>query len=494
MRASSGIGGVAREGKVAKDFHSVACRAYLLWQVVAYFYFWRARILHGLMTMRENQFIGHTIRSHGSKLARVHKHDWLILLLLVAMDIGLNLIEPFHRYVSAELMTDLKYPFKKDTVPMWAVPVLAYLVTANHVVSFTLFNINLAHYRISGILLLQRDVYDLHHAILGLAYSLLVTAIITDSIKDAVGRPRPNFFYRCFPDGIAIFDLNDGDVLCTGDKKIIKEGYKSFPSGHSSWSFAGLGFLALYLCGKIRVFDRNGHAAKLCIVLLPYLCAALVAISRVDDYWHHWTDVFTGSILGAVVSLICYLQFFPSPHCLNEHEFECMALTKTSFALRVCYYHATLRIFRRKTCTIDGSVACNEDRTQWDGSGQERPGLPRIATRTGDWACPSFTKRKELLRSRLGLIEVNGYRQFLGRKLGSGISKGGGLHHVSATAAPSRSDGIEEVSRFGPLVYNESVDFFSSCDSTPRHARSTGFGYGDDLPIGRDTYAFFEGV
>ncbi|KAL0289647.1 UNVERIFIED_CONTAM: putative lipid phosphate phosphatase 3, chloroplastic [Sesamum calycinum] len=270
--------------QVAKDFHSVACRAYLLWQVVAYFYFWRARILHGLMTMRENQFIGHTIRSHGSKLARVHKHDWLILLLLVAMDIGLNLIEPFHRYVSAELMTDLKYPFKKDTVPMWAVPICS----------------NLAHYRISG-----------------LAYSLLVTAIITDSIKDAVGRPRPNFFYRCFPDGIAIFDLNDGDVLCTGDKKIIKEGYKSFPSGHSSWSFAGLGFLALYLCGKIRVFDRNGHAAKLCIVLLPYLCAALVAISRVDDYWHHWTDVFTGSILGAVVSLICYLQFFPSPHYLN---------------------------------------------------------------------------------------------------------------------------------------------------------------------------------
>ncbi|KAL0423759.1 UNVERIFIED_CONTAM: putative lipid phosphate phosphatase 3, chloroplastic [Sesamum radiatum] len=254
------------------------------------------------MTMRENQFIGHTIRSHGSKLARVHKHDWLILLLLVAMDIGLNLIEPFHRYVSAELMTDLKYPFKKDTVPMWAVPIYAVILP------ITVF---LVYYYY------KRDVYDLHHAILGLAYSLLVTAIITDSIKDAVGRPRPNFFYRCFPDGIAIFDLNDGDVLCTGDKKIIKEGYKSFPSGHSSWSFAGLGFLALYLCGKIRVFDRNGHAAKLCIVLLPYLCAALVAISRVDDYWHHWTDVFTGSILGAVVSLICYLQFFPSPHYLN---------------------------------------------------------------------------------------------------------------------------------------------------------------------------------
>lgn len=63
-------------------------------------------------------------------------------------------------------------------------------------------------------------------------------------------------------------------------------------------SFAGLGFLAWYLCGKIKVFDRRGHAAKLCIVVLPYLSAALIGVSRVDDYWHHWTDVFTGALIG----------------------------------------------------------------------------------------------------------------------------------------------------------------------------------------------------
>ncbi|KAK4479303.1 hypothetical protein RD792_014814 [Penstemon davidsonii] len=223
----------------------------------------------------ENQFVVHTLKSHGTKVARLHMHDWLILLLLAAIDLSLNLIEPFHRYVSSELMTDLKYPLKiPDTVPMWAVPVR-------------------------------------------LAYSVLVTAVITDSIKDAVGRPRPNFFYRCFPTGEPAFDPVNGDVLCYGDKKLVKEGYKSFPSGHSSWSFAGLGFLAWYLCGKIKVFDRRGHAAKLCIVVLPYLAASLVAISRVDDYWHHWTDVFAGSLIGIVVSAVCYLQFFPFPHYNN---------------------------------------------------------------------------------------------------------------------------------------------------------------------------------
>ncbi|WOG92734.1 hypothetical protein DCAR_0312009 [Daucus carota subsp. sativus] len=189
---------------------------------------------------------------------------FIFLILLGLIDGMLNLIEPFHRYLSEEMLTpDIKYPFHHDIIPMWAVPVL-----------------------------------------------------ITDTIKDAVGRPRPNFFFRCFPNGVTAFKEN-GDVLCSGDSKVIKEGYKSFPSGHSSWSFPCLGFPVLYLSGKIKAFDRRGHAAKLCIVLFPYLVAALVGVSRVDDYWHHWTDVFSGALLGIVVSTICYVLLFPFPHTIN---------------------------------------------------------------------------------------------------------------------------------------------------------------------------------
>lgn len=108
-----------------------------------------------------------------------------------------------------------------------------------------------------------------------------------------------------------------GGVICHGKKSLINAGHKSFPSGHTSWSFAGLSFLALYLSGKIKVFDRKGHVAKLCIVFLPLLIASLVGISRVDDYRHHWEDVFAGGILGMVVATFCYLQFFPPPYHAN---------------------------------------------------------------------------------------------------------------------------------------------------------------------------------
>nr|GMD23496.1 lipid phosphate phosphatase 2-like [Ipomoea batatas] len=242
----------------------------------------------------------HTLKSHGTTVAKHHRHDWLILLLLVVLDVILNVISPFYRFVGKDMMTDLKYPFKDNTVPIWSVPLYAGVLP---IIIFVLFYLR------------RRDVYDLHHSVLGILFALLITAVITDSIKDAVGRPRPDFFWRCFPDGKDEGNYDAlGDVICHGKASDIKEGHKSFPSGHTSWSFAGLGFLSLYLAGKIKAFDRKGHVAKLCLIFLPLLVAALVGISRVDDYWHHWTDVFTGGIIGLVVSTFCYLQFFPAPY------------------------------------------------------------------------------------------------------------------------------------------------------------------------------------
>ncbi|XP_030455351.1 lipid phosphate phosphatase 2-like [Syzygium oleosum] len=287
-------------------------------------------VVHRHTEMPDIELGSHTIKSHGFKVATTHKHDWLILLLLMVIEAVLLLIEPFHRFVGEDMMTDMKYPLKANTVPFWAVPILAIVLplVVFLVIYFT-----------------RKDVYDFHHAILGLLFSILLTAVITDAIKDAVGRPRPDFFWRCFPDGKGVFDPITKNVICHGDKAVIKEGYKSFPSGHSSWSFAGLSYLSWYLAGKLRAFDRRGHIAKLCIILFPLLLAALVAISRVDDYWHHWQDVFTGALIGSVIAAFCYLQFFPWPNDINgwaPHTFFQMMEERNgahSLAQRVNSFH-----------------------------------------------------------------------------------------------------------------------------------------------------------
>ena len=73
--------------------------------------------------MPDIQWESHTIKSHGYEMLTTHKYDWLILLLLVVIEAVLLIIEPFHRFVGEDMMTDMKYPLKANTVPFWAVPV-----------------------------------------------------------------------------------------------------------------------------------------------------------------------------------------------------------------------------------------------------------------------------------------------------------------------------------------------------------------------------------
>jgi len=102
-------------------------------------------------------------------------------------------------------------------------------------------------------------------------------------------------------------------AICTQtNEAILRDGWRSFFSGHSSLSFAGLGFLSFYLAGKLHLFDRRGHTGKAWIALTPLAGASLVAISRSMDYRHHWHDIVVGSAVGLTLSYFSYRQYFPS--------------------------------------------------------------------------------------------------------------------------------------------------------------------------------------
>jgi diacylglycerol diphosphate phosphatase/phosphatidate phosphatase len=143
-------------------------------------------------------------------------------------------------------------------------------------------------------------------------YSIFLTCFITDAVKNAVGRPRPDLIDRCKPASGTAKDVLVTISVCTEtDHHILHDGWRSFPSGHSSFAFSGLGFLALFFAGQMHVFRPRTDLSKALLAIAPLLGAALIAISRCEDYRHDVYDVTCGSILGMGIAYFSYRRYYP---------------------------------------------------------------------------------------------------------------------------------------------------------------------------------------
>ncbi|KAK1922989.1 phospholipid metabolism-related protein [Papiliotrema laurentii] len=164
-------------------------------------------------------------------------------------------------------------------------------------------------------LFIGKSRWDTHNAVIGLFMSYTMTGVVTQIIKMSVGRPRPDLIARCLPrEGAAdhpVFGLSTVEICTSTNKLVLDDGFKSFPSGHSSLSFAGLGFLSLYLAGKMHLWDVKGHRTRAWFALSPLLGGIMVAISRTEDNRHHWQDVLVGSLLGLFIAWVSYRTYYP---------------------------------------------------------------------------------------------------------------------------------------------------------------------------------------
>ncbi|KAE8146841.1 phosphatidic acid phosphatase type 2/haloperoxidase [Aspergillus avenaceus] len=226
--------------------------------------------------------------------------DYLALGCIVAGWVLIQLfVTPFHRLFSLDNKA-IQYPFAVvERVPVvWSIIYAAAIPL--------------------GILLLWTVVfrpnrYKLQVTILGFLIALMLTSLLTDIIKNAVGRPRPDLISRCIPKkGTSGNALVAWTVCNQTNQHILQEGWRSFPSGHSSFSFSGLGYLSFFLSGQMHVFKPRADLCRCLVALVPFLCALMIAISRLDDYRHDVYDVTCGSILGTLVSYFSYRRYYPS--------------------------------------------------------------------------------------------------------------------------------------------------------------------------------------
>lgn len=140
----------------------------------------------------------------------------------------------------------------------------------------------------------------------------ITTSIVTEVLKNLVGRYRPDWLDRCSPTvpGTVIIEswgaTSSDNPPCTNDDisaSKLDDGRKSFPSGHSSISFS-LGTVVVFHAGWWMLGSAR-RTPLLCTVLELWMALQIswaigVASSRVIDNKHHVGDVVGGGFIGVL--------------------------------------------------------------------------------------------------------------------------------------------------------------------------------------------------
>lgn len=187
---------------------------------------------------------------------------------------------PAHLYLTSRQADRLicpvhSFPFTEhETIPPW---LLVTLVAGIPIISIPIICLFFVPGRTvppgtpKG-LVWRRKLWELHIGWLGLAFALAATWFVTNGTKNMLGKPRPDLLDRCNPDvdnfekyvvgGVNVADgfqrLVSADI-CRGKtgiddpEGVLQDGFRSFPSGHSSSAAAGLIYLTLFIASKFAI-------------------------------------------------------------------------------------------------------------------------------------------------------------------------------------------------------------------------------------------------
>ncbi|KAA8497271.1 putative diacylglycerol pyrophosphate phosphatase 1 [Porphyridium purpureum] len=143
----------------------------------------------------------------------------------------------------------------------------------------------------------------------------MLSVATTEASKATVGWMRPDFASRCFgPDALPIKEFSPRVITSDADclfQQSLRDGRKSFPSGHSSFGFFFGTWVCVYLIHISTRFAmrRNMVANALqCIALVPLVYATWVACTRIVDNRHFPADVAMGSLIGIFCSALLHFR------------------------------------------------------------------------------------------------------------------------------------------------------------------------------------------
>lgn len=316
--------------------------------------------------------------------------DWLIIMAAAGVGAALALITPNKRPFSLT-NPEISFPYvEREKVSLTA---LAFAAGAGPALVILLICLLLVPgptvlKSTPKLLVLKRKLWELHTGWLGLALSQAASFLITSGLKNLFGKPRPDLLSRCQPDipnlsnyshsvwgsgnSFENFNVVSASICTQTDQHKLDDGFRSFPSGHSSFAAGGLVYLSLFLASKLattipflvagagaarlsafpsragsRTSNRTpddqsigsrdkvppghdmfgeptGHdemvvAARsqaagppvylLVIATIPFFVAVYIASSRYSDFRHHGFDILFGFLIGTVTSVFAFRYY-----------------------------------------------------------------------------------------------------------------------------------------------------------------------------------------
>jgi len=206
-----------------------------------------------------------------------------------------------------------------DTVPVFAVFILLIPIPITIIFIYTA-----GHFGPEAIRH-RRSAANFFFPLLGLLTTCAISSMLTNVLKVTVGRLRPDFLDRCKPLvdppspalQLGMVKWYNATICTSHNDLLIRAGRTSFPSGHTTDSFAGMMYLSLFLYWNLFLLPapwpvmRDGPAKWSCasfglttpsflLITTPVAVATWVGVSRISDHRHNPSDVLAGALIGTL--------------------------------------------------------------------------------------------------------------------------------------------------------------------------------------------------